>query len=300
MTNPASNTRGVAAITAAAASFVACDTCMKLAMAQLPPFEVLAMRGVAGTLWCLPALLLMGLGGSLWRGLDRWVFLRAASECAAVLAFVLCLKRMPIGDLTALGQTAPLIILLAGAAIWGDRIGALSYLLIGTGFAGAIMVAQPGGASASAIAPLALLVAALSAGRDILTRKVPPEIPALVTAFVTIVVVMVAGSLCAAGFETVVPPTRAHLALMAASGLFLLGGHFFIFLAFRLGKAAVVAPFLYTFTFWAMLSGLIVFGDRPNWLSLAGIALIVASGLAVVLLDERRRRAAHVATAVVA
>ena len=286
-----SNARGIAAITAAAASFVSCDTCMKLAMVDLPPFEVLAMRGVSGTLWCLPTLLLLGLGGSLGRGLDRWVLLRAASECIAVLMFVLCLKRMPIGDLTALGQTAPLIILLAGALIWRDRIGALSYGLIALGFFGALMVAQPGAGTASAIAPLALLVAVLSAGRDILTRKVPADMPALVTAFATIVVVMIAAWVANASFESFVPPSSTNVLLMTASGLFLLGGHFFIFLAFKLAKPAVVAPFLYAFTFWAMLSGLLVFGDRPNGLSLAGIALIVVSGLAVVLLEGWRQRA---------
>ena len=285
-----SSARGIASLTAAAASFVSCDSCMKLAMADLPPFEVLTMRGIAGTLWCFPLLLAMGLGGRLHWGLNRWVLLRAGSETAAVLCFVLCLSRMPIGDLTAIGQTAPLIILLAGALVWGDRIGAVNYLLIAAGFAGALLVAQPGGATASAIAPLGLVVAALAAGRDVLTRKVPANVPSLVAVFTTIVMVMLAGALASLGFERVVPPAAIHIELLAAAGLFLLGGHFFVLLAFRLARPAVVAPFLYTFTFWAMLSGVFIFGDRPNALSLAGIGLIVASGLAVVLLDERRRR----------
>lgn len=292
MTTPLSTPRGIAALTAAAASFVACDTCMKLAMADLPPFQVLAMRGTAATLWTLPILLWLGLGSQAARAFNRWVLLRAASETVAVLMFVLCLKRMPIGDLTALMQTAPLIILLAGALFWRDHIGVWGFGLISLGFLGALLVAQPGGASASAIAPLALLAAALAAGRDILSRKVPPDVPAMIAAFTTIVMVMAAAWIAAGSFETWTPPSSRHLVLLAAAGLLLLGGQFFVFLAFRLAKAAVVAPFLYTFTFWAMLSGLFVFGDRPNALSLAGVALIVASGLAVVLLDGRRRAAA--------
>jgi drug/metabolite transporter (DMT)-like permease len=50
-----------------------------------------------------------------------------------------------------------------------------------------------------------------------------------------------------------------------------------------------VAPFNYSFMLWAGLSGLLVFGDVPNALALAGMALIMAAGLAVVLLEGRTR-----------
>jgi drug/metabolite transporter (DMT)-like permease len=62
-------------------------------------------------------------------------------------------------------------------------------------------------------------------------------------------------------------------------------------LAYRLGRTAAVAPFFYSFAIWAVLSGLLVFGALPNALALAGIALIVASGVAIVLLDQRRGEA---------
>ena len=67
-------------------------------------------------------------------------------------------------------------------------------------------------------------------------------------------------------------------------------GHFFIFMAYRVGPTQVVAPFYYTFTLWAVISGLLVFGQLPGPLALAGIVLIVPSGLAVVTLDGWRRR----------
>lgn len=288
----ATSLRGIAAMIASAATFVANDSCMKLAMGDLPPFEVLMMRGISGAAVCLPMLLLLGFGSRLKLGLNRWVLLRAASECIAVLIFVLALKRMPIGDLTAIGQTAPLFIILASALIWREPVGIARAALIGLGFLGAVLVAQPGGASATAIAPLAVLVALFSAGRDVLTRKVPPGVPALVASFVTILVVMTAAALSTASFETWVMPSRGHLLLMAAAGPLMLCGHFFIMQAFRLARAVVVAPFAYTFTLWAMLSGLVLFGDVPNAIGLAGIALIVVCGVAVVMLDERQRRRA--------
>ncbi|MGB9143836.1 MAG: EamA/RhaT family transporter, partial [Aestuariivirga sp.] len=69
---------------------------------------------------------------------------------------------------------------------------------------------------------------------------------------------------------------------------FLIGGHTFVFLAFRFAKAAAIAPFYYTFTLWALISGVIVFGDIPNTLAVTGMLLILTSGLTSVMLDQRR------------
>jgi drug/metabolite transporter (DMT)-like permease len=66
-------------------------------------------------------------------------------------------------------------------------------------------------------------------------------------------------------------------------------------MAYHIGPASSVAPFYYFFTFWAGISGLLVFGILPDRLALAGIALVVASGIAVVLLDQRQMRPAPVA-----
>jgi drug/metabolite transporter (DMT)-like permease len=70
--------------------------------------------------------------------------------------------------------------------------------------------------------------------------------------------------------------------------LFVTFGHVWLLLAYRLGRTAAVAPFFYSFALWAVLSGLLVFGAVPSALALAGIALIVGSGVAIVLIDQRR------------
>ncbi len=83
--------------------------------------------------------------------------------------------------------------------------------------------------------------------------------------------------------------------LLAGAGLFLIFGHFFIFMAYRVGPAGIVAPFYYSFTVWAVISGLLIFRELPNLMAIAGIVLVIASGLVIVLLDERKRRLTVVA-----
>ena len=69
-------------------------------------------------------------------------------------------------------------------------------------------------------------------------------------------------------------------------------GHVGIFLAFRLATVSAVTPFYYSFTVIAVLSGLLVFAEVPNWLAVTGMAMILAAGLGVIYTDDRMRRGA--------
>ena len=273
----------------AGCTFVANDSFMKLVLADAPPMQVLFMRGFAASFWCLPLLLILGHRIDLHRALNPWVLLRAACEIFAVTSFILALNHMPIGDITAIFQTAPLLVVIGVALIWGERIGAARIVLIALGITGALLIAQPGSASASPYAIFGFLTAIGSASRDLVGRKVPREIPGIIVAFATIITVMATAGIATISFETWVPPSTTNMLMMLAAGRFLVGGHTFVFLAFRFATAAAVAPFYYTFTLWAMLSGLIVFGDIPNWLSILGIVLILTSGLASIALDQRTK-----------
>jgi drug/metabolite transporter (DMT)-like permease len=284
LTPPPSSLRGIASMLACAAFFVANDSCMKLVMAHAPPYQVLFMRGAFGSLFCLPLLLALGYRRRIALALDRWVLIRAMAETFAILCFILALAHMPLGDITAIFQLAPLLVVAGASLIWGEKVGAVRMLLIAVGVAGALLVAQPGAATASPYALLGLVTAAGAAGRDLASRKVPPDIPGLVVAFATILVVMAAAAISSLVSEAQVAPSGRDLLLSAAAGALLIGGHFFIYMAFRLAAARTLAPFYYAFTAWAVFFGLVIFGDWPNRLALLGIALIVASGVAVILI----------------
>lgn len=279
----------------ATGSYVVNDTMMKLATVGLPPYQVLFLRGVSATLWGLPLLWALGQGRRIPMVMAPSVLLRNGLELLAILSFILALANMPIADATALGQVTPLLVLLGASALFGEKLGWEKTALIGLGFAGALMVARPGGEGISVFALLALSNAVFSAARDIASRKVPATVPGLVVALGACLVVLAGSGAAHLLFEDWATPSPRHLALLGAAGLFLFGGHFFIFMAYRVGPAGTVAPFYYFFTFWAVISGIAVFGHWPSPMALAGIALVVASGLAVVILDQRRKAPVPVA-----
>lgn len=287
--------RGPLFMVIATCSYVINDTLMKLATEGLPPYQVLMLRGCAGLLWGLPLMLLLGYGKQLPLVFERRVLARNLAETAAILCYVVALANMPIADASALGQITPLLVLLGASILFRERIGGVRMALIGVGFIGAVMVAQPTMQGISIYAILALANAVLCAVRDLAGRRVAAEVPGMIVAMSAVIVVLIGAGAMHLATEQWVVPEAHHLLLLAGAGLFLIFGHFFIFMAYRVGPTGVVAPFFYFFTFWAVLSGLVVFGQFPNWLAISGIVLVVASGLAIVLLDERKRRLVPVA-----
>jgi len=279
----------------ATCSYVINDTLMKLATEGLPPYEVLFLRGCAGLIWGLPLMLVLGYGRKLPLVFERRVLARNLAETAAILCYVVALANMPIADASALGQITPLLVLLGASILFREKIGGVRMALIGVGFIGAIMVAQPTMQGISIYAVLALANAVLCAVRDLAGRRIAAEVPGMIVAMSAIIVVLIGAGAMHLATEQWVAPQTHHLLLLAGAGLFLIFGHFFIFMAYRVGPTGVVAPFYYFFTFWAVLSGLVVFGQFPNLLAISGIVLVVAAGLTIVLLDERKRRLVPVA-----
>ena len=289
MTIP-SNLRGILSMVLAMGVFIGSDSCMKFALQDIPLFELVLLRGYAGVVLCLCLVIALGHGRDLGRMFNPWLLARGLCEVVANFGFTFAIYHMAIADVTAIAQTCPLFVLLGAKLIWGERLGPSRVFLIGMGIAGALLVAQPGTSAASPYAILGFLTALAAASRDLITRKVPADIPAPIVAFTVIAILMIAGGVGMLALETPVVPGVQHLLLMLFAAALMVGGHICIFVAYKIGPARSVAPFMYTLTLWAVLAGVILFNDVPNGLAIAGMALIVLAGLLVLYLDWRQRQ----------
>jgi drug/metabolite transporter (DMT)-like permease len=159
------------------------------------------------------------------------------------------------------------------------RVKMLHALAVAAGFAGVLLVIQPGVDGLNAWAWLCLLGTVLHAVRDLLTQRVPHEVPSIaVTLSNALAVTLAAGALSLVqGWQ---PMGTLQLALLAAAAVFLCVGYQFLIQAMRSGgDIALIAPFRYTGLLMAVALGWLVWGDVPNSLAWGGIALVVATGL---------------------
>jgi len=285
------NAQGIVMMILATACFTINDTFLKLAMDEVPTFEALFLRGVGSTVLGLPVLWAMGYLKFVPRMLDGRVQLRNFLELAAAMSFVLGLAHAPLADLTALGQTSPLLLLIGAMIFLREKLSGLQIALIVLAFGGALMVAQPGGAGFSPYTLFGLGSALAVAVRDLVGRQIKLEIPGLVIAVGAGAIEIVGAGLVGLWLETWVMPSPMTVVLAFGSSIFLVLAHWLLLNAYRAATVSAVVPFLYMSTIWALISGMLIFGTFPNWLALGGIAVILVSGIIVVLLERWPKKA---------
>jgi drug/metabolite transporter (DMT)-like permease len=289
MQSPSSNLRGIIYMALSGITFVSCDSFLKLMLREVPPFQSLVLRGIFATVCCFGLVVALGQWKHLSKAFNIWTLLRSLAEVVAVSCFILALANVPLADITAIYQVAPLIVLAGASVVWGEKVGPLRWLLILLGLAGALVVAQPGREGASPLALLGFITAFASAARDLLSRKTPNDAPGPVITFGVVVVVLVSGIINNWLFESWVPVRPEVWAYGLGAGFFVMLGHLFVFLAFRHATARAVAPFYYSFTLFAGLFGAVFFKEYPNWLGLVGMGMIVACGLGVLYFEREER-----------
>jgi drug/metabolite transporter (DMT)-like permease len=280
--------KGSALMLLAMGLFVSNDTLMKGALARVPVMEAIAIRGAFSIVCGLVLLAVTERGRWLRLAADRPLWWRGLAEFLATVCFVIALANLPIADVTAIGMTAPLFLVLGLRLFTGTRPGRFAYVAVVLGFLGALMVAKPGPTGLSIFATLVFLDAIMVAARDIVGRSVNPAVSPAVVSLVTAVVSTVL-ALLGAFVQPFIWPLWQDVAVIAGAGLLFFVAQMAIFLAYRIGPPGVVAPFYYAALGWALFFGWSVFGEQPDVLSLAGIALVAGSGIANVLWQNRQK-----------
>ena len=279
-------TRSVVLMTAGCALLTVNDAIMKAVAGSYPPGESIFFRGL---FVMIPIALLAWRGGGLHalRATNiRGQVLRGLCLAASTFLLITSLRYLPLADAIALTFAGPLILTAVAPWALGERVGWRRRGAVATGFAGVLIMLAPGPDGLRWAALLPLGVAVLEAVRDIVTRRlVATESTLSMTAYSSGVVTLCA--LATAGYGWT--PLDAGDAGLLAMAAFCMGAALLLTTeAFRHAEVTVVAPFRYSSVVWAMLFGIIAFGDWPGPTMLTGAALVVGSGLYILHREARR------------
>lgn len=292
----AANRRGIALMTCAMAVFITNDALVKYVSQTLSAMQLIFIRGVFASALLLAVTHAMGATRSLGDLRLRPVLVRSGLDAVATTTFLTALFHLPIANATAINLATPLFITLFAMLALGERVGPLRWLTIATGFGGVLLVVQPSVQGFNGYALLCVLAAVLHAARDTSTRYIPASVPSiLITLSTSVAVTALAGLLSIA--EGWRPMGGRELGLLAASSVLMAAGYNLLISSMRAGDMSVVAPFRYTGLLYALVLGYAVWGDVPNALAWAGIALLVSAGLYMLHSERARTRAALEAAA---
>lgn len=278
------------------------DVSAKLAAeGGIPVGQVTFARFAVQTVLMLPFVIAMGHSLRMDGRALFWVGLRAVFLILSTFSFVSGIRVMPLADALAIVFIEPFILLFLGWWIFGDRIGPRRIAASAVGFVGVLLVIQPSFAVFGPVAFWPLGTAVFFSFYMLVTRAISaymhPVPMQLHTSWLGLLLCLPLVMFFAGGsvpeLDTVRPVGWQWLWLFGV-GFWAAVSHMCMTYALKYAPASVLAPLHYLELVVAVTVGFLIFGDLPNRLTLAGIAVIVGAGLYVI---HRERIAARRAPA---
>jgi drug/metabolite transporter (DMT)-like permease len=283
-----SNLAGAAIALLAFALFAGHDAVVKALGARYAPVQIVFFSVLLG----FPLALLMLMGerrpASLRPVHPWWMALRTVAAVGTGVSAFTAFAMLPLTQVYAILFATPLLITVLSIPVLGETVRLRRWLAVAVGLGGVLVVLRPGAAALSA-GHLAALAAALGAAvAAVIVRRIGPEERPLV-----LLLYPMLGNFLAMGAALPLvyrPMPLADLGLQAVIALSAFAASLLIIAAYRRAEAAVVAPMQYSQILWATLWGALLFGERPDLGTAIGAALVIGSGLYILLREGRAAR----------
>lgn len=297
-----------------AAALATQDVVIKWMSGGYPLHEiVLARASVAMLITLVVVHFESGLGGLRTRHLLPLIG-RGLLLVVANMSYFLALASMQIAEAMAIFFVGPLFITILSVPFLGEKVGLVRWSAVLMGFAGVIIMLRPGDGVIQVVALLPVLAAFCYASMQIITRRIGVGYKASTLAFYIHFTFVIAS----AGFGLLFgdgryagsddpsleflfrawtwPNAQDALLMLLCGSLAALGGYM-ISQAYRLAEATAIAPFEYSALPLAIIWGVVIWGDWPDLVAVAGILLIVGGGLFVFYRESIKGRQLAVRTA---
>ena len=216
---------------------------------------------------------------------------RSGVGAASMVLFFTALAYLPITSASALNYLAPLLSLPIAAAVLGERIhrGIIGACLLG--LAGVLLMLAPklAGPSLDRDGLIGIAAGLGSAGCMAFVRvhvktMTRTESAGAIAFYFELVATLLGAASLPLGW---VEMTTRDYTIMVVVGLLAGCAHIAANEAAARAPISVLAPFDYTGIVFALAFDLMLFAQRPSWVALCGVGMIIAAGLWMVRMDRR-------------
>jgi drug/metabolite transporter (DMT)-like permease len=298
MSNPTTPDRtGFAILMMLTATFLIAlqEALIKFSSAELTVWQMFTLRGFL----TIPLFLALAWParqiGSTWRAVFRkWPLARAGCMTAMLISVYTGIPFTPLATIVAGVYTAPIFVALIAAWFMDEPVGWRGWIGVALGFLGVLLIVQPSGVDFTYFTILPVLGGVFYALMAIITRtKCRNDAPLALSLSLTLFTLAL--GLVGTLFIVLLNPVtdfpfltnawfdmtpRAWIIIAALSVLMAAIG-IVMPMAYQNGPPTIIATFDYCFLIWAIILGIVMFGDYPNMSSIIGMVLIVAAGLLI-------------------
>lgn len=269
---------GISLVVAAALIFALLDTNAKwLVVNGYPTMEVVFIRyltqAVVMLAWLVPSY-----GVRAFRTANPKIEVFRALALLGTTAFnFFAMRYLPLTITGSLLFAAPIIVSVLSIPLLGEKVGWRRWLAILAGFAGVLVIIQPGGADFHPAIFLSIAMAVCYAFFNISNRMLAgvdsTEVQQLYVALIPTI-----GLLPFAFWDWVWPTDPLSWSLMLSLGFGGLFGHILLTIAFRYADASILSPFIYPQVIFMALTSWLVFDQPPGLTIYVGTPIVIGSG----------------------
>ena len=215
--------------------------------------------------------------------------LRALLLVIEIYVMIYAFVHLGLVDTHAVFICYPLLVAALSGPVLGEKVGWRRWAAIGVGFAGVLVILQPGGGTLSVTAVVPLAAAAMFALYGLLTRYVSHQDPGDVSFFWTGIVGTIIAT--AVGIWFWQPMSGGDWLWMGLLCLTAVSGHWLLIRAYEIAEASALQPFAYLQLVWGAALGMTVFGDVLRANVVLGAAIVASAGLFTLWRSHRKARA---------
>jgi len=202
---------------------------------------------------------------------------RIATALVAMLMGFTAIIKMPIADATAIGFAKSFFVTIFAIVILHERVGMRRWIATTVGFAGVLIMLQPGGESFSIYGVYAAIGASAAGLVMVILRLLSrTESPATILIYQAIGVGLI---LLAPAIYFWQPPTTTEWLLMTAVGVTGYCSQMANIYAYKFGEASLLAPLEYTRLIYATLFGIVVFSEFPGMTTVIGALVVIVAAV---------------------
>ncbi len=257
--------------------FAAADAIAKLLTQSLPAIQIVWSRQCGLLLGILIVIAIHGLK-VLHTTQPKLQIGRGVLAATSATLFIMGVSYVPLADAVAITFVAPFMVTVMGAVILGEPVGIRRWSAVTIGFIGTLIVIRPGFGVVHPAAFLVIIAATAFALRQILSRVLAGGDNISTTIAYTAIV---SWSLLSIPLPFVwqMPATTLEVILLISIAVLAACAETLVIMALGAAQAVVVAPVQYSLLIWGTMYGFLVFGQLPDFWTLIGALIIVATGL---------------------
>ena len=268
--------------------FASMDATAKYLMKEIGPAQTIwaryTVQALLVTVLILPKISIYGK-----TKYPKLQFVRSVALMMATTLFFFAFSRLGLAEASAIFNISPVLITLGAFLFLREQIGPRRVIGILVSLLGALIIIRPGSGVFTIYAILPLGAAIFYSTYSLATRFVGTDESPWTSLFYSAIF----GAICYSIYIVFHwnPMSNNALLLTIIIGLFGTAGHICLIKALTLGEASLVAPFIYTNLLFTTIWGVVLFGNFPDFWTIAGALIIVAAGIYVWARDRAVRRA---------